>query len=136
MRRKQRLLLVGAIVVWSSAIIIQLALGLPLGHDEAAYAVDARRLLAGDPPLWIYRSIGVELLALPGVVLGGGETALRIPAATLSLLVPIGGYALARAVYPTHAIAGWVALVLAGGHPMLLRAASLLGDLPSAGALL
>ncbi|HEU0033492.1 MAG TPA: hypothetical protein VFQ53_22830 [Kofleriaceae bacterium] len=128
-----RLLGTAALIVWLVTAAIQLAFALPLKHDEAAYLIGAERLLAGEPAVWLYRSIGTELLAVPGIALGGSITTIRILPALVTLLVPIGAWRLARAVYPDRALGGWAAAVLAGAHPMILQNASVLGDLPAAG---
>lgn len=133
--RSLRLLLPGALLVWCAAVIARLAMAMPLKHDEAAYVLGAQRLWAGEPPIWMYRSIGTELLAVPGVAVGS-PTVIRIVFGLATLLVPIGAYALARAAFADRAIAGWTAAVIAGAHPMLLQNTEILSDLPSAGMIL
>jgi hypothetical protein len=129
------MLLPGALLVWVAAAIGQLAMALPLKHDEAAYVLGAERLWAGEPPIWLYRSVGAELLAVPGVAVHS-LTVIRIAFVLAALLVPVGAYALARAAFADRAIAGWSAAVIAGAHPMLVQNTAILGDLPAAGMIL
>lgn len=135
-RRLDRWLLVVALITWCTAIVLQLAIAMPLRHDEAAYVVGAQRWLSGAPSMWLYRSLGTELLALPGVAAGASPPWIRIVPALVTFLVPLGAWALARAAFPGRHLGGWVAAVLASAHPMLLVVADVLGDLPAAGLLL
>lgn len=134
--RLDRWLLVVALVTWCTAIVVQLAIAMPLRHDEAAYVVGAQRWLAGAPSMWLYRSLGTELLALPGVAADASPPWIRIVPALVTFLVPFGAWALARAAFPGRHLGGWAAAVLASAHPMLLVVADILGDLPAAGLLL
>jgi hypothetical protein len=129
------MLLPGALLVWVAAAIAKLAMAPPLKHDEAAYVLGAQRLWAGEPPIWLYRSVGTEMLAVPGVAVDS-LTVIRIVFGLATLLVPIGAYALARAAFADRAIAGWTAAVIAGAHPMLLQNTEILSDLPAAGMIL
>ena len=131
-----RRLLAGAVAVWIAAIAIQLASDLPLKHDEAAFVVGARRWWDGAPTIWLYRSMGTEVLVLPAAALGLPAALLRLVPALLTLLVPLGGAALARAAFPQRRLGGWTAAVLAGAHPMLLQVADAMSDLPAAGMIL
>ena len=106
MHRQDSQLLVAALGVWIIASAIGLWLSPPLGHDEAAYVVGARQLWLGGEPVWLYRSVGTELLALPGIVFGGSELALRFTTAIMTLTVPLGAYTLARVAFDRR-IAGW-----------------------------
>ena len=76
-----RRLLIAAIAAWVVVAAIGLAIGPPLGHDEAAFAVAAR----GDRPPgeWLYRSDGTVAIAWLGVALGGAEWQLRLASAVL-----------------------------------------------------
>ncbi len=134
--RIDRALFVFALVVWCVAIIAQLAIAMPLRHDEAAYVVGAQRWLAGAPNEWLYRSIGTELLALPGVAAGASPTWIRVVPALFTLLVPIGAWALARAAFPDRNVGGWASAVIAGAYPMQIVVGDILGDLPAAGLIL
>lgn len=129
--RSDRRLLLCALSAWAVVAVLGLVFGPPLGHDEAAFAVAAR----GDGPAWLYRSIGVRVVAELGVALGGAEWQLRLPFVVLGLGVPLGAFLVGRAAFSARTGA-WAALVLATAHPMLLRASSVLGDLPSAGCFL
>jgi len=134
--RIDRLLFAFALVAWCVAIIAQLAIAMPLRHDEAAYVVGAQRWLSGAPNVWLYRSIGTELLTLPGVAANASPAWIRIVPSLFTLLVPVGAWALARAAFPGRNVGGWAAAVIASAHPMLLVVADILGDLPAAGLIL
>lgn len=132
---RERAFAIAALAAWVVAAALQIAFAHPLKHDEAAYVLGARRWLDGGPPIWLYRSIGAEVLAAPGVALGS-LPAVRIAFALASTLVPIGTYALARAAFPERAVATIAIVAIAGAHPMVLQSAAILTDLPSAGMLL
>jgi hypothetical protein len=134
--RIDRWLFAYALVAWCVAIIAQLAIDMPLRHDEAAYVVGAQRWLSGAPDVWLYRSLGTELLVLPGVAAHASPTWIRVVPALFTLLVPIGTWALARVAFPGRNVGGWAAAVIATSQPMLVRSAEILGDLPAAGLLL
>lgn len=127
----ERRLLAAALVAWGIVAALNLVLGPPLGHDEAAFAVVAR----GDGPIWLYRSRGVVALARLGLALGGADWQLRLVSAIAGLGVVLAVHAVGRAVFDARAGA-WAAAVIATAHPMLLRNAQLLGDLPATAAML
>ncbi|CAN5859420.1 hypothetical protein BH11MYX2_BH11MYX2_05900 [soil metagenome] len=131
-----RTLFVGGLLVWVVGAILVLAAGQPLSHDEAAFAVGAQRILAGAPAVMLHRSVGTELLAVPGVFLGGSEIALRSTFVIVSLTVPLGAWALARAAFPTRNAGGLAIAILGCTHPMLLQAGQVMSDLPATGLLL
>jgi len=126
-------LVAAALAAWLTVAAIGVALGPPLGHDEAAFAIVAR----GDPPpgAWLYRSDGTVVLARLGLALGGADWQLRLPDAVLGAAIVLAAFAVGRAAFSART-GGWAALVVAGAHPMALRSAQLLGDLPAAAALL
>ena len=125
-----RQLLGSAIVAWLVVAVTSLVLGPPLGHDEAAFALIAR----GDAT-WLYKSRAVVLLAELGLALGGSEVAIRFAMVPLGLGIVLGAYAVGHAMRDRRT-GGWAAVVVAGAHPMALRSAELLGDLPAAACLL
>ncbi|HEU4729318.1 MAG TPA: glycosyltransferase family 39 protein [Kofleriaceae bacterium] len=127
----ERRLLVAALLAWAIVATINLVLGPPLGHDEAAFAVVAR----DDWPVWLYRSRGVVALARLGIALGGADWQLRLASTIAGLGVVLGVYAVGRAVFDARTGA-WAAAVIATAHPMLLRNAQLLGDLPATAGVL
>lgn len=127
----ERRLLLGALIAWLAIAVVGAFIGPPLGHDEAAFAISAR----GDGPPWLYRSVAVTLVAEVGGALGGDEWQLRLPFALLGLVVPLGAYLLGRAAFSPR-IGAWAAVALATAHPMMLRAADVLGDLPATGCVL
>lgn len=123
----ERRALLAAVIAWSAVAVLGLALGPPLGHDEAAFAITAR----GDGPPWLYRSVGVTAIAEIGVALGGAEWQLRLVSALLGTGIVVAAYAVGRAAFSPRTGA-WAAMVIAGAHPMALRGPELLGDLPAA----
>jgi 4-amino-4-deoxy-L-arabinose transferase-like glycosyltransferase len=128
-----RRLLTCALVVWCVVAVIGLVLGPSLGHDEAAFALAAR----GEAPVgkWLYRSEGTIAIARVGVALGGAAWQLRLVSALLGPLAIVAAYAVGRAAFSARTGA-WAAAVLAGAHPMALRSAELLSDLPAMACLL
>jgi 4-amino-4-deoxy-L-arabinose transferase-like glycosyltransferase len=127
----ERRLALAAVAAWLAVAIVALAFGPPLGHDEAAFSVAAR----GDGPPWLYRSTGVIAVAHVGVLLGGADWAMRLASAVLGLGVVIGAFAVGRAAFDERAGA-WAAAVIAGAHPMVLRSAEVIGDLPATACML
>lgn len=128
-----RRLVLAALAVWLAIAASGLVLEAPLGHDEAAFALVAR----GDQPpgAWLYRSDGTVALARVGLALGGAVWQLRLLSAALGTSVVIAAFAVGRAAF-TARTGAWAAAIVAGAHPMVLRSAQLLGDLPSAAAVL
>jgi 4-amino-4-deoxy-L-arabinose transferase-like glycosyltransferase len=128
-----RRLLLAAIAAWLVVAVIGLAIGPPLGHDEAAFAVAAR----GDRPPgeWLYRPDGTVAIAWLGVALGGAEWQLRLASALLGTGIVVATFAVGRAAF-TARTGAWAAALIAGAHPMALRSAQLLSDLPAAAAVL
>lgn len=127
----ERRLLGAAVLAWAIVAAMNLCAGPPLGHDEAAFAIVAR----GDGPIWLYRSRGVVALAQLGLALGGADWQLRLPNAILGLGVVLAVYAVGRAAFSARTGA-WAAAILAGAHPMVIRSAELLGDLPATAGIL
>jgi len=126
-----RRLLIGAAIAWFAIAMLAIVLGPPLGHDESAFAVAAR----GDGPAWVYRSVGVRLIAEVGVALGGAEWQLRLVSAVLGIGIIFAAYALGRATLSPRTGA-WAACILAGAHPLALRSSELIGDIPATACVL
>jgi hypothetical protein len=128
-----RRLLAAALAMWGLVALICLVLGPSLGHDEAAFAITAR----GDAPpgAWLYRSDGTVAIARVGVALGGAAWQLRLASIVLNALAIVAVYAVGRAAF-TPRTGAWAAAVLAGAHPMVLRSAELLSDLPAMAGIL
>ena len=116
------------------AVIVLLAQG-PLGHDESQYAVAAADLLAERPTRLVYLSHGTSLLAVPGVVAGGSELAIRIVPVLLGVAFLFAAYFLARTL-TRSTTAVWLVAVMAASNAMVKRSAELLSDMPAAAALL
>jgi 4-amino-4-deoxy-L-arabinose transferase-like glycosyltransferase len=127
----ERRLLGAAVLAWAIVAAMNLLAGPPLGHDEAAFAIVAR----GDGPIWLYRSRGVVALARLGLALGGADWQLRLASAIVGLGVVLAVYAVGRAAFSARTGA-WAAAVIAGAHPMMVRNAELLGDLPATAGVL
>lgn len=107
----------------------------PLGHDEAQYVLAFGDWIAGRELRWVYLSRGMHAIAGPGVLLGGGELALR----AVPLLCGVGFLAVSarlawRLFGPTTA--AWTVAILATSSPLLRRSAELLSDVPAAALLL
>jgi hypothetical protein len=134
MRRPSTLIIV-ALTIWVGEAAIFWAWGAPLGHDEAQYALAARAALGGKPPPWGYLSYGMNLLAIPGVLLGGSEQALRwVPlCAGCGFAAAVAG--LTRRISGATTV-GAVLLLLAGTHCIARRSAELLSDMPACACLL
>ena len=133
-----RKLLILALLAWLAIAVTSLCTGPPLGHDEAAFGIAAR----GDGPAWLYRSTGVIWLAKVGVALGGGEAAMRLASVLLGLGLVLATWLVGSRLSPSGEASrssragGWAALVIAGAHPMTLRSAELIGDLPATACVL
>jgi hypothetical protein len=122
-----RRLLAAALLAWSTMAVLGVVLGPSLGHDEAAFALTAR---GGAPPgVWLYRSDGTVEIARLGIALGGAVWQLRLASAVLGTGVVIAVFAVGRAAFDARTGA-WAAALIAGAHPMVLRSAELLSDLP------
>ena len=120
-----RRLLVLALIAWLAIAVTSLVTGPPLGHDESAFGVAAR----GGGAAWLYRSTGVIWIAKLGVALGGSEVAMRLASVLLGLGLVAAAWLVGSKLSPRAG--GWTALVIAGAHPMVLRSAELIGDLPA-----
>jgi Dolichyl-phosphate-mannose-protein mannosyltransferase len=119
-----------SLVAWLVILALSWGCGGPLGHDEAAYAIGGRALLAGHASPWLYRSVGMHLLAAPGVLAGGAERWLRVPALMFAVLYLFAVRRVGRLL--GEPVASWSAAVVVGMHGVALRGHELLSDLPSA----
>lgn len=133
--RLAKLVFIGGILVWILNASVRWNSAGPLGHDESRYSVDTRDIASGKGKRYLYVPLGMNAIAAPGIVLGGGERALR----TLPLVAGLGfllaAWILARRLTSPET-AYWVVGVLAGAHPMAKYSADLLSDIPSAACLL
>lgn len=128
-----RRLVAAALAAWLAVAVLGVVLGPPLGHDEAAFAIAAR----GDQRAgtWLHRSDGTVGLARLGLALGGADWQFRLPCAVLGAAIVVATFAVGRAASSARTGA-WAAALVAGAHPMALRSAQLLSDLPASAALL
>jgi 4-amino-4-deoxy-L-arabinose transferase-like glycosyltransferase len=134
-RRPLAIVLAAGIAGWLVLVAMTLGADPPLGHDEAQYAIAAQDLIEGKPVRWTYLSVGMDAFALPGVLLGGSELALRIMPALAGLALLLAAGWLARAA-AGDAAAAWTVAVIAATHSIARRAAELLSDIPSTACLL
>src|SRR5215207_4042871 len=94
----------GAVAIWLSAP--------PLGHDESQYAISAKDLLAGEPERLFNLSKGMTFVALPGVLAGGSELALRFVPLLLGVGFVLAAWQVARRAFG-EATAAWTVVALA-----------------------
>jgi len=122
----RELLVVGMAVSCFLAICLKLIdEGVPLGHDEAVYALRARQLVDGQPAgsWWApYRAPGLPLLLRLAWLGGGTETHLRAVVALSGAVLIVGTWLVGRLmVGPRAAVAGAVGLALT---PLVMSAAT------------
>ncbi len=129
-----RVVLAAAVAAWSATAIASWVVGAPLGHDEAQYALAATARLHGGASAWHYLSIGMEVVAMPGVLLGGGELALRVVPVLGGIAFVLAVSRLARRQFDAST-AAWSVVVLAGSLAFARRSAELLSDLPATACL-
>jgi len=135
---RARLPLVIALVgltAWLVVALLTWAGGAPLGHDESQYAIAAREALAGEPPRWFYLSRGMNIVAIPGLWLGGSVQALRFVPLLFGVGFVMAAYALGRRV-ATPLAAALAVVVLACSRNVVGMSADLLSDMPAAACLL
>jgi 4-amino-4-deoxy-L-arabinose transferase-like glycosyltransferase len=128
-----RCLFTAALLAWAAVALIGLLFGPTLGHDEAAFALTARG--QAPPGSWLYRSDGTVAIARIGIALGGAEWQMRLTSSVLNALAIVAVYAVGRAAFSPRTGA-WAAAVIAGAHPMVLRSAEMLSDLPAMAGIL
>jgi len=129
------LLLLAGLAAWTVNLAIFWLSGPPLGHDEAQYTIAARDLLNGEEQRWFYLSTGTSLLAIPGLLAGGSEVALRTPTFVLGIGFGLVVVTLAWRYFGA-ATAAWVAAILGGMRGFTKVGPQLLSDLPAATCLL
>lgn len=134
-RRSLGLVFACGLTAWIACALVMWGSHSPLGHDESQYALTATDLLSGRAARWNYVSVGMNVVSLPGVLLGGSERALRF----LPMLLGIG-FAVSAAYLALRTLdartGAWVVGVLAATTPLVTRSADLLSDIPAAGCLL
>lgn len=134
-RRTIVIVAAAGIAAWVVNAVILWAAGGALGHDEAQYAIAAQDLVEGRPIVWNYLPIGMDVVALPGVLLGGSERALHVFPLVLGIGYLAAAGLVARAVFG-DAVAAWTICVLAAATSIARRAVELLSDLPATACLL
>jgi 4-amino-4-deoxy-L-arabinose transferase-like glycosyltransferase len=133
--RFTQLVFAAGLTVWIANGLIQLLSGYPLGHDESQYALGARDMLAGVEQRWFYASAGMNALAVPGVLAGGSEYALRVIPFVFGIGFVLATWQLARRTFG-DATAAWVVAVLAGSRSYIRYNVELLSDMPAAACLI
>ncbi len=123
------------LLVWIVAALTIWATAPRLGHDEAQYALAARYLIEGEPARWFHLSVGMNAIAIVGVLAGGSEHAMRFVPMLFGIgFVLAAGYIAVRTF--GRVTAAWVVAVLAGSHAIMKWSVELLSDLPAATAML
>ncbi|MBA3500443.1 MAG: glycosyltransferase family 39 protein, partial [Deltaproteobacteria bacterium] len=130
-----RWVLCAGLLGWTIIAVVTLIAAVPLGHDESQYVIAGSDLLAGRPARWLYLSQGTTLIAVPGILAGGSELALRVLPMLLGFGFIAAAYFLARTT-TTPATAAWLVPVLAASFGIVKRNTELLSDMPAAAALL
>lgn len=131
---RDRVVLLAGLAAWTVVALVAWLAQPPLGHDEAQYAIAARDLVTGAPQRWIYVSQGTAALAVPGVLAGGSELALRFVPMLLSFTFVLACWNLARHVAGAR-VAAWLVCVLAASFGIVRRNAELLSDMPATAGL-
>jgi 4-amino-4-deoxy-L-arabinose transferase-like glycosyltransferase len=131
-RRRDLVLFAAALALLAAALVRQVAVGAPLGPDEAIYASGGRQLVSGVDPsgFGLHRPVGMKVLAAAGLQLGESEWALRAVAVALSLLFLVAYRAMgsrAAGRWP----AAWAAAALVTSFGFQRRGGELLSDMPS-----
>jgi 4-amino-4-deoxy-L-arabinose transferase-like glycosyltransferase len=128
-------LFAAGLLVWIAFATTLWSSEMPLGHDEAQYAIAASEWLRGEVPRWNYLSVGMTAVAAPGVLAGGGEGELRLASALCGIGFVLACAALARRLAGAT-IAAWAVAVVVGTVCIAKRSADLLSDVPAAACLL
>ena len=123
-RRLTQLVFAVGLIAWTTNAAMIWADAAPLGHDEAQYALAAKHRLDGELLRWNYLSEGMNAIAVPGVVAGGSERALRLLPAAISIAFVLAAAQLARRAVG-GASAAWVVLVMAITSSMARRSVEL-----------
>ncbi|HUQ07750.1 MAG TPA: hypothetical protein VM261_34890 [Kofleriaceae bacterium] len=126
-------------LAWVAIVGVAVAIaGGGLGNDEAQYALGARDLIGDAPdPYPLFRSLGMRVLAAPGVLLGGGELAIRLPFVLVAVGYTALVWRLAHRVSGGRVEAATVAVaVQTSAWPFLMRTGEALSDIAAAGLLL
>lgn len=134
-RRIVAIAAIGGFAVWIVNALVRWVQAVPLGHDEARYALDARDFLAGVAPRFLYSAPGMTLVPVPGLVAGGTERALRLLPVLLGIGFLVCVWRLARKLFG-GTTAAWTVALLAGSPPLAVHSSELLSDLPSTALLL
>lgn len=133
--RSTRLVLAAGLAAWIAAAVAIWLEAAPLGHDEAQYAIAAKDVIEGGYERWFYLSKGMSYLAVPGVLAGGSELALRLIPLVFGVGFVLAVWAVARRACGDET-AAWTVAALAAARPYLRHAADLLSDMPAAACLL
>jgi hypothetical protein len=122
-----------AAVAAYAAVLIGLAvLSGSLGHDEAQYAIGGAALLGRAASAFpLHRPVGMQVVAAPGVLAGGGDLGFHLIAVVATLALVAAVYIYVRRAHGART-AGWATAVVATSFAVVRKGAELLPDAPSA----
>jgi hypothetical protein len=122
-----------AAVAAYAAVLVGLAVLMgPLGHDEAQYAIGGAALLGRAVSAFpLHRPVGMQVVAAPGVLVGGGDLGFHLTAAAWTLAMLGASYIYVRRAHGART-AAWATAVVATSFAVLRRGPEMLPDAPSA----
>jgi hypothetical protein len=129
---RHRALFLAALLLLAAMLAHQIAIGTPLGPDEAIYATGGREVVEGTPASGfdLHRSVGMKALAAVGLAVDFSDWAVRVPVLLCSLGLLIAFRALGtRAFGPWPA--AWAAAAMVTSFAIQRRGAEILSDVPS-----
>jgi 4-amino-4-deoxy-L-arabinose transferase-like glycosyltransferase len=130
-----RLVFAIGLAAWVANAVAIWLVAAPLGHDETQYAIAAKDLLAGAPERWFNLSRGATVVAIPGVLSGGSEIAMRLVPLLFGFGFVLAAWQVARRAFG-DATAAWTVVALAVARSYMKFSAELLSDMPAATCLL
>ena len=123
------------VAAYVAVLIALAAIGSPLGHDEAQYALGGAALLGHDVSAYpLHRPVGMQAIAAPGVIAGGGDWAFHAIGIACTLVMLAAAYIYVRRAHPR--VAGWATIVFATSFAVIRRGGELMPDAPAAALVL
>ena len=120
------------VAVYAAVLIGLAVLTGPLGHDEAQYAIGGAALLGRAASAFpLHRPVGMQLVAAPGVLAGGGDLGFHLIAVVTTLAMIAAVYIYVRRAHGAGT-AGWATAVVATSFAVVRRGAEMLPDAPAA----
>jgi 4-amino-4-deoxy-L-arabinose transferase-like glycosyltransferase len=121
-----------ALLLLAAMLAHQIAIGTPLGPDEAIYATGGREVVEGTPAsaYALYRPVGMKALAAVGLAFDFSEWAVRVPVLLCSLGFLIAFRALGRRAFGPWP-AAWAAAAMVTSFAIQRRGAEILSDVPA-----